>query len=75
MSFFVFRMADYDMSDVSISDASWADAQADTPTMGEGHSGSEVRQTNTIIYAIPYTYDIQEQLPVLLIFTHAHVCV
>lgn len=37
-------MADYDMSDVSISDASWADAQADTPTMGEGHSGSEVRE-------------------------------
>lgn len=32
-------MADVDMSDMS---ESWADAQADTPTIGEGHSGSEV---------------------------------
>lgn len=33
------------MSDVSVSESvSWADAQADTPTMGEGHSGSEVRK-------------------------------
>ena len=28
--------------DVSVSESSWADAQADTPTMGEGGSDSEV---------------------------------
>lgn len=32
-----------DMSDVSVSESSWADAQADTPTMGEGGSDSEVK--------------------------------
>ncbi|CAL8109515.1 unnamed protein product [Orchesella dallaii] len=47
-------MADFDASDVSVSE-SWADAQADTPTMGEGHSGSELRfKINPCLIVGPY---------------------